>query len=404
MVKLFKSLPFRLLIALIVGLIIGWLANEPVINVIQSIRHITGQIIFFSVPLIVLGFVAPSIAKMGRNGSRLLGFSLIVVFLSVIGAAALSMVSGYIALPLLNIAETAEARRALPEMLFQLNIPPIMPTMSAMALALMLGLAVAWTKSATFGKLLDEFHEIVLQLVKKIVLPIMPVFIATVFAPMAYDGRLTGQLPVFITVVLIIIVVQLLWVAILYVAAFLYTGKNPFEVIRHYGTPYLTAAGTMSSAATLAVALEGANKSKVLNKDMVAFGLPLYAHIHMPGSIVTLIFLSMTVSQVFDGALPVLSVMILYAILQVIFVIAAPGVPGGTIVASLGLIVAVLGFTDTQTGLMLTIFALTDSFGTATNICSDGPLAMILTKYAEKRGLAKVPNVSEPVNGSNGDN
>jgi len=391
MTKLFKSLPFRLLIALIVGLIIGWLANEPVINVIQSIRHLTGQIIFFSVPLIVLGFVAPSIAKMGKNGSRLLGFSLIVVFLSVIGAATLSMVSGYIALPLLNIAETAEARRALPEMLFQLNIPPIMPTMSAMALALMLGLAVAWTKSTTFGKLLDEFHEIVLQLVKKIVLPIMPVFIATVFAPMAYDGRLTGQLPVFITVVLIIIVVQLLWVVILYVAAFVYTGKNPLEVIRHYGTPYLTAAGTMSSAATLAVALEGANKSKVLNKDMVAFGLPLYAHIHMPGSIVTLIFLSMTVSQVFDGALPVLSVMILYAVLQVIFVIAAPGVPGGTIVASLGLIVAVLGFTDTQTGLMLTIFALTDSFGTAANICSDGPMAMILTKYAEKRGLTKIP-------------
>jgi len=376
-----RSLPFKLLVALIIGLVLGSLANEAVINVVQSVRHITGQVIFFSVPLIVLGFVAPAIAKMGANASRLLGFSVAIAFVSLIGAAIFSALAGYITLPALNIASDTAARRALPAMLFELNIPPIMPTMSAMALAIMLGLAAVWAKAEKFTELLNEFGQIVQRIVKKIILPIMPVFIAAVFATMAYDGRLTGQLPTFLQVVGIIIVVQLLWIAILYVVAFFYTGKNPFEVIKHYGPPYLTAAGTMSSAATLPVALQSAAKSKVLSKDMVGFGLPLFTHIHMPGSIITLIFLSMTVSQVFYGAFPVLGVMVLYIVLQAIFVVAAPGVPGGTIVASLGLIATVLGFCDAATGLMLTIFALQDSFGTATNISSDGPMAMILSKW-----------------------
>jgi len=154
----------------------------------------------------------------------------------------------------------------------------------------------------------------------------------------------------------------------------------------------LTAAGTMSSSATLPVALEAAKKSKVLNKQMVDFGMPLFAHIHMCGSAITLIFLAMTASMVVYGTIPSISIMILYIFLQCIFTVSAPGVPGGTLMASLGLIVAVLGFEDggTAIALMLAIFPLQDSFGTATNITSDGPMVLILSKYAEKRGLATV--------------
>jgi Na+/H+-dicarboxylate symporter len=385
--RIITSFPFRLLLALLLGLLLGSVANEAVINAVMSIRHISGQIIFFSVPLIILGFIAPSIARMGKNASRLLGFALLISYMSVLGAAFFSMSSGYALIPRLSIADTVEARRVLPDMLFELNIPPIMTVMGALALALMLGLAVVWTKSVNFANLLEEFHQIVLAIVKKIVIPILPIFIGAVFAVMAYDGRLTGQLPVFLQVLLIIIIGHFIWLAVLYFLAWLYSRRNPMEVIRHYGPAWLTAAGTMSSAATLAVALEGASKSKVLNKNMIGFGIPLCAHIHMPGSVITITFLSMAVSQVLYGTLPELSAMILFIFLLSIFVISAPGVPGGTLMASLGLITTILGFCEAGTGLMLTIFALQDSFGTACNISSDGPMAMVLSKYAEKRGL-----------------
>jgi Na+/H+-dicarboxylate symporter len=383
-----KSLPFKLLIALIAGILLGTFANETVINVVLSIRHLLGQVIFFAVPLIILGFVAPAIARMGQNASRLLGFSLAISYASTLGIALMAMVSGYIIIPALSIPASVDALRTLPAMIFTFNIPPIMPVMSALALALILGLAVAWNKATNAANLLEEFHLIVLSVVKKVVLPILPFFIGATFATLAYDGRLTMQLPVFLQVILIIIVGHLIWLTLLYGIAAIYSKRNPFEVIKHYGPVYLTGAGTMSSAATLAVALKSASKSKVLNKEMVDFGIPLFAHIHMCGSALSITFLALTVSQVLYGALPPIETMLLFIVLMGIFATAAPGVPGGTLMASLGLITAVLGFDEAGTALMLTIFALQDSFGTACNISSDGAMVMILTRYAEKRGLS----------------
>lgn len=156
---------------------------------------------------------------------------------------------------------------------------------------------------------------------------------------------------------------------------------------------YLTAVGTMSSAATLAVALSGAGKSKVLRKDMIDFGIPLFANIHLCGSVLTEVFFVMTVSQILYGSLPSLTTMILFCLLLGIFAIGAPGVPGGTVMASLGLIISVLGFDDSGTALMMTIFALQDSFGTACNITGDGALTLMLTGYAEKHNI-KPQNLS----------
>jgi len=392
----FKSLPFRLFAALILGLILGHVVNDAVMNIIMSVRHITNQIIMFAVPLIIFGTVAPAIARMGKNASRLLGFSVLFVYVFSVAAAFFSYAIGSVAVPILAnaIPATAEARRALPDMLFTLNIPPIMAVLSAMALAIFIGLGAVWAKAEAFSKILEDLHNITFSIVTKIVIPILPLFIASAFAQLAYDGRFTIQLPVFLAAVLIIIVVQLLWLVILHVIAGLYTGRNPLEVLRHYGPAYLTAAGTMSSSATLAVALEGAKKSKVLNKQMIDFGMPLFAHIHMCGSAITLIFLAMTASMVIYGTLPPISVMVLYIFLQCIFTVSAPGVPGGTLMASLGLIVAVLGFEDggAAIALMLAVFPLQDSFGTATNITSDGPMVLMLSKYAEKRGLATMEN------------
>ena len=180
-----------------------------------------------------------------------------------------------------------------------------------------------------------------------------------------------------------------IWLAVLYGAAGIYSGENPMEVLKHYGPAYITAVGTMSSAATLAVALRGAKKSKVLRDDMVDFGIPLFANIHLCGSVLTEVFFVMIVSKVLYNELPSLGTMILFCVLLAVFAIGAPGVPGGTVMASLGLIISVIGFGDDGTGLMLAIFAIQDSFGTACNVTGDGALTLMLTGYAKKHKIKK---------------
>ncbi len=388
MKKIITSLPVRLLIGVILGIAVGLMANEPVMLVVVSIRYILNQVILFCVPLIIIGFIAPSITKLGQNATRLLGVAVAIAYASSLGAALFSMLAGYGLIPHLSIVTDVEGLRALPEVVFQLDIPQIMPVMSALVLSLMLGLAVTWTKAEAFIRLLDEFQKIVLSIVTKIVIPVLPVYIAFTFCALAYEGTITVQLPVFIEVVLIVMAGHYIWMALLYFVGAVYSGKNPFDVIRNYGPAYLTAVGTMSSAATLAVALRCAKKSvKALRDDMVDFGIPLFANIHLCGSVLTEVFFVMTVSKVLDGTLPELSTMILFCVLLGVFAVGAPGVPGGTVMASLGLITGVLQFDGMGTARMQTIFALQDSFGTACNVTGDGALTMILTGYVERRGI-----------------
>ena len=176
-----------------------------------------------------------------------------------------------------------------------------------------------------------------------------------------------------------------IWMAVLYGFAGAYSGRSAIEVVKHYGPAYLTAVGTMSSAATLAVALKCAKKSPVLKDDVIDFAVPLFSNIHLCGSILTEVFFVMTVSLMLYGSLPSLTVMILFIILLGIFAIGAPGVPGGTVIASLGIVISVLGFDEAGTALLLTIFALQDSFGTACNITGDGALTLIMTKASSHR-------------------
>ncbi len=178
-----------------------------------------------------------------------------------------------------------------------------------------------------------------------------------------------------------------IWMALLYTLAGIYSGRDPRGVIKHYGPAYLTAVGTMSSAATLAVALSCAKKAEPLRDDMVDFGIPLFANIHLCGSVLTEVFFVMTVSKILYGALPDMMTMVLFCVLLGVFAVGAPGVPGGTVMASLGLITGVLGFDATGTALMLTIFALQDSFGTACNVTGDGALTLMLTGYVERHGI-----------------
>lgn len=389
MKKIVSSLPFRLLLGVVIGIIAGQFFGTALMNVVVTVKFVLGEFINFCVPLIIIGFIAPSITRLGKNASRMLGVAVICAYLSSVLAALMSMGAGYGLIPHLSIMSETEGLKELPEVVFQLEIPQIMSVMSALVLSVLLGLAAAWTKAETITNVLEEFQKIVLQIVTRIVIPILPVFIGFTFCALSYEGTITKQLPVFIKIVLIVMAGHFIWLALLYIVAGIYSKSNPLDVIRNYGPAYITAAGTMSSAATLAVALRCAKKSKPLREDMVDFGIPLFANIHLCGSVLTEVFFVMTVSQILYGTIPSAGTMVLFCVLLGVFAIGAPGVPGGTVMASLGLITGILGFDSTGTALMLTIFALQDSFGTACNITGDGALTMILTGYASRHNIEK---------------
>ena len=397
MKKLFDNLPFRLLLGIIIGVILGQVFPESVMKVIVTLQYIMGQLITFCVPLIIIGFIAPSITKLGKNASRLLGVAIVIAYVSSVCAALMSTAAGYALIPHLSIDTEVAGLKTLPGVVFELNIPQIMSVMSALVLSVLVGLAATWTNSKLTCDFLGEFQNIVLDIVGKIIIPMLPFYIAATFCNLSYEGMITHQLPAFIQIILIVMAGHYIWLAVLYLLAGAYSGKNPWEVLRHYGPAYLTAVGTMSSAATLAVALDSARKSKVLRKDMVSFGIPLFANIHLCGSVLTEVFFCMTISKILYGHLPSIGTMILFCALLGIFAIGAPGVPGGTVMASLGLITGVLMFDGAGTALMLAIFALQDSFGTACNVTGDGALTLMLTGYAEKHGIQNNDNLQTPI-------
>ena len=374
----------KLIAGVIIGLLVGLKCDEKSIQIFMSIKQILGQIIFYAVPLVIVGFITPAITGLKQNANKLLTTALIIAYVSSIGAAFMSMIAGYIIIPNLNIVSDVAGTKELPEILFSLSIPPMFPVMTALVTSIIFGLAIIWTKSELMEKLFIEFNNIMMVVVQKIVVPILPFFVASTFATLAYEGAIIHQFPVFIKAIIIVIVMHYIWLAVLYGIGGTISKSNPFEVLKHYGPAYLTAVGTMSSAATLPVSLECARKSTVLDREIVDFAIPIGATIHLCGSVLTEVFFVMTVSKILTGNIPPVGTMVVFILLLGIFAIGAPGVPGGTVMASLGIIISVLGFDQSGTALMLTIFALQDSFGTACNVTGDGAIALMLTGLYKK--------------------
>ena len=380
------SLIIKLLAGLVLGTLLGFVANGPIMDVVVSVRHILGQIIFYLVPLVIVGFITPAIVRLGSNASKILVTAVALAYISSVGAALFSMTSGYLVIPHLSIATEAESLRKLPEMVFRLEIPPLFSVMSALITALFLGIGIAWTRAQTLTSLFEEFEKVISWLVLHVLIPILPFFVGLSFMGLAYEGSLSRHLPIFVTMVVLVIIGQFIWLAVLYSIGGVVSGRNPSQVFRYYAPAYLTAVGTMSSAATLPVALECAHRSPVLSRTMVEFMVPLGATVHLCGSVLTETFFVMTISLILYGTLPPLGTMILFCILLGIFAVGAPGVPGGTVVASLGIVTGVLGFDQTGVALLIAIFALQDSFGTACNVTGDGALTLILEGIFNRHG------------------
>ena len=355
------GLIIKLLVALAIGAFLGRMANVEVMDAVASVKYALGQIIFYAVPLVIVGFITPAIARLGQNASKMLLTAVAIAYLSSVGAAAFSAASGYAIIPHLSV-----------------DVPPLMSVMSALVTALLLGLAVSWTKAEIINKALAELEAIMTSVVTRVIIPILPFFVGATFCELSYEGRLTVQFPIFLKVIGIVIVGHFIWLAVLYSIGGILSGRNPWRVLRYYLPAYLTAVGTMSSAATLPVALSCARRSPALSKTVTEFMIPLGATVHLCGSVLTETFFVMTISLMLYGTLPSVGTMAFFIVLFGIFAVGAPGVPGGTVMASLGLVTSVLHFDPAGVALLLAIFALQDSFGTACNVTGDGALAMMM--------------------------
>ena len=302
--KATEHLPFRLLLGIVIGIILGQVFPLSFMRVVVTLQYIMGQLITFCVPLIIIGFIAPSITKLGKNASRLLGVAIVIAYVSSICAAFMSTAAGYALIPHLSIDTEVAGLRELPGVVFELNIPQIMSVMSALVLSVLVGLAATWTNSKLTCDFLTEFQNIVLDIVSKIIIPILPFYIATTFCNLSYEGMITHQLPAFLQIIIIVMLGHYIWLTVLYLLAGAYSGKNPWEVLRHYGPAYLTAVGTMSSAATLAVALDSPARARSCARIWSALASPCLPTSHLCGSVLTEVFFCMTISKILYGKLP----------------------------------------------------------------------------------------------------
>ncbi|MCF0244060.1 MAG: cation:dicarboxylase symporter family transporter [Bacteroidaceae bacterium] len=390
MKQFLSSTIFRLLLAIIIGIILGFLTKalpESLVNIPIQVflitKQATSQIILFIVPLIIIGCVAPSITSFSGNVTKLLFFTIGIAYISTICAAFLSMAVGYASIPMFNFGE-GQTISKLPENLLKLTFPT-MDTMSALLLSILIGLGTIWIKSERFKTILEDFKTMVLEIVKNVLVPILPLFIGSNFALLAIEDKLS-MLQVYLPAVLIIISIQLVWIVVMYVVATLYSKKNGWKVAKVYPPAYFTAIGTMSSAATLPVSLECISKTDEIEPKTSDFALPLFCNIHLCGSVVAEIFLVLTTYYTFYGTMPDMLSMIIFAVLASVIAIGSPGVPGGINMSCIGLVYSiVLGHEDQSFFAITTaIFAIQDGFGTACNVTTDGALTMMTEKFLKK--------------------
>lgn len=388
MKKLLGSTAVVLILAIAAGALTGYgvrlLEGDAVIvarEVLMSLKKATGQVIFFMVPLLIFACVTPSITRLSGNVTRLLVFTMVLAYLSSIGAAFFSMAVSRVAVPLFHFGSQADVIALPKEPLVNLSFPTI-DTMSALLFAVLVGLGVVWTNYRGAAVALEKFQEMILLLVRKVLLPLLPVFVGANFALLAYTGQI-ANMGVFLPVVAVVVVCQVVWIAVMYVVASVYTGRNGWQVLRYYPKAYFTALGSMSSAATLPFAIECIERSPIVRKETYDFTLPLFSNIHLCGSVIAEIALVTTTYYTLYGELPSLLNTVIFAVVACVIAIGSPGVPGGLNVACSTIVGSViLGGENPETfiGIMTAIYTVQDGFGTACNVTTDGALTLITDK------------------------
>ncbi|NFB58230.1 dicarboxylate/amino acid:cation symporter [Clostridium botulinum] len=392
----------KLVLGIIFGILIGMISKTlgmyHVVRALNTFSGLFGGFLNFCIPLIIIGFVAPGIADLGKGSGKLLGITVLFAYLSTIIAGMAAFLLGQSILPRLikNSGNMFKSKLYL-EPFFKIDIPPIMGVMSALVLAFVLGICIPYIKGKNLLEVTKDFKGIVEIIVKNVIIPLVPIHIAGIFSKLTASGEIVQTLKTFSSVYLIIIPLQIAYIVLQYFVAYVVSRKSPIKAIKNMIPGYMMALGTQSSAASIPVNLQCAKKND-LSDDVVDFVIPLCATIHLAGDTITLVLGAMGI-MLMSGQAPTAALMIPYIFMLGVTMVAAPGIPGGGVYATLGLLKDMLMFNPAQQGLMIAIHFAQDSFGTATNVCGDGAIAIVVDKLFRKKSISEEKMIKEEVFG-----
>ena len=380
--KIFKiGLLGKIVIAIIAGVGIGMISPEWIVRIFLTFNGIFSQFLGFAIPLIILGLVTTAIADIGKGAGRMLMLTVAIAYGSTILAGITAYLTGAAVFPSMIAPATSLASISITEELtpyFSINIPPMMNVMTALVLAFVVGLGLAALKTDALKNAAHDFESIIVKTIKAAIIPLLPLYIFGIFLNMTYVGQVFGILTVFIKIIGIIFLIHIGILLLKFCIAGGFAKKNPLKLLWTMMPAYFTALGTQSSAATIPVTLEQTKKNGV-SEDIAGFTVPLCATIHMSGSTLKIVACALAL-MIMKGMPYDFGLFIGFICMLGITMIAAPGVPGGAIMASLGVLQSILGFDQEAQALMIALYIAMDSFGTACNVTGDGAIAIVIDR------------------------
>ncbi|MCY6369851.1 dicarboxylate/amino acid:cation symporter [Clostridium ganghwense] len=375
----------KIIIAIILGFFIGQYAPVRLTRIFVTFTSIFGEFLGFAIPLIILGFIVAGIAELGTGAGKLLGVTVGLAYLFTLLSGSYALLVGKTILPKIITSDAAshlaDAKDAL-KPFFEIKMPPIMAVMSALVFAFLLGLGIAKTQNKTLKDAAIGFQQIIANVIEGLVIPLLPLHILGIFANMSYSGEATTVFAVFWKVFLIILCLHLTMLIFQFSIGCSLNNQNVFKALKTQVKGYLTALGTQSSAATIPVNLQCAEEVGT-TKGIREFVIPLCATCHLSGSTMTITTCAISVMMLNGMPIEPTTILGFVAMLGVTMV-AAPGVPGGAIMAALGILQSILGFSEAMTGLMIALYIAQDSFGTACNVSGDQAIAMVVDSIQKK--------------------
>ncbi|WP_290653456.1 dicarboxylate/amino acid:cation symporter [Idiomarina sp.] len=374
------KLIIKLIAGIIAGICIGLFAPDWVSRLLLTFKGLFGQLLFFTIPLLILFFITSGIASLPSNSGRLLSKTLGVAYLSTITAGIIAFFVASIVVPMLSAdAQSVNgSASATLEPFITLDIPPLMSVMSALALAFIFGLGIASTKAQQLKSLSDQGRDIIELLLGKLIIPLLPVYIAGVFTEMAVAGTVFETLKTFGIILVMAVVLHWVYITTMFIMAGIKSQQSPLKLIKNMLPAYFTALGTMSSAATIPVTLRSVKNNNV-DDNVANFSVPLCATVHLAGSTITIVSCTVAVMVLHNAlAIPSFFTVLPFIMMLGVVMLAAPGVPGGAVMSAVGLLGSMLGFGETAIALMIALYMAQDSFGTACNITGDGAIAVLI--------------------------
>lgn len=372
-------------IAIVLGIIFGQFVPLWFARIFATFNSSFGNFLSFIIPLIIVGLITPAIGELGKGAGRLLLLTAVIAYASTLFSGFFTYASCQVVFPhILSGGGEPLAVEAIDEVVvnpfFSVAMPPLMDVMTALVLSFTIGLGLTVIWGQSLQNVFIDFREIITVVIASVIIPLLPLYIFGMFLSMSVSGQVFSVILLFLKVILVIFVLHILLLIIQFVVAGAIAGRNPFKALKQMLPAYATALGTASSAATIPVTLQCSLNNKV-NENIASFSIPLCATIHLAGSTMKIVGFALAIMYFFAVPIDFISFLGFIFMLGIVM-IAAPGVPGGAIMAAIGIIQSMLGFDEQMVGLMITLYIAVDSFGTACNVTGDGAIAMIVDKIA----------------------